>query len=93
MDIERHRTVVRLGYNGQAGDPIRFLVRLSPDLTTKAGKTRRRFLRMLIANLRDALQAEGIPATVQPGWVRLVVEANEACAADPGNWRRRTCRW
>jgi thiamine biosynthesis protein ThiI len=61
---------------------MKFLLRLSPDLTIKADKTRRRFLRMLVANLRDALAAEGLDGRVEPGWVRLVVEADEARAGD-----------
>src|SRR5262245_52749486 len=61
---------------------MKFLLRISPDLTTKADKTRRRFLRMLIANLRDAFQAESIAATVEPGWVRLVVDANDSRAGE-----------
>ena len=59
-----------------------FLLRLSSDLTTKADKTRRRFLRILIANLRDALQAEGLTASVEPGWVRVLVTCDDARAAD-----------
>ncbi len=66
---------------------MKFLIRLSPDLTTKADKTRRRFLRMLIANMRDAFRVEGIEATVEPGWVRLVVEAEDERA---GEVARRT---
>jgi thiamine biosynthesis protein ThiI len=61
---------------------MKFLLRLSPDLTTKADKTRRRFLRILKDNLRDALQAEGLAGRVESGWVRLVVEADDARAGD-----------
>lgn len=61
---------------------MKFLLRLSSDLTTKADKTRRRFLRILIANLRDALQAEGLTATVEPGWVRLVVTCDDERAGE-----------
>jgi len=61
---------------------MKFLLRLSSDLTTKADKTRRRFLRILIANLRDAFQAEGLTASVDPGWVRVLVTCDDARAAD-----------
>ena len=56
---------------------MKFLLRLSSDLTTKADKTRRRFLRILVINLRDALQAEGLTATVEPGWARLLVTCDD----------------
>src|SRR5574337_354959 len=49
------------------GAAMKFLLRLSPDLTTKADKTRRRFLRVLLQNLRDSFQSEGIAARVEPG--------------------------
>lgn len=61
---------------------MKFLLRLSPDLTTKADKTRRRFLRMLVQNLREALASEGIAAGVEPGWVRVQVEAGDVRAGD-----------
>ena len=61
---------------------MKFLLRLSPDLTIKADKTRRRFLRVLMENLRDAFQSEGISARVEPGWVRLVVEADDPRAGE-----------
>lgn len=61
---------------------MKFLLRISPDLTTKADKTRRRFLRMLIQNLRDAFASEGISASVEPGWVRIQVEADDARAGE-----------
>jgi thiamine biosynthesis protein ThiI len=61
---------------------MKLLLRLSPDLTTKADKTRRRFLRLLVANLRDAFETEKIAARVETGWVRLVVEAQDPRAAE-----------
>jgi tRNA uracil 4-sulfurtransferase len=61
---------------------MKFLLRLSPDLTIKADKTRRRFLRILLQNLRDAFVSEGIVARVEPGWVRLLVEADDERAGD-----------
>jgi hypothetical protein len=61
---------------------MKFLLRLSPDLTIKADKTRRRFLRVLIQNLRDAFANEGIAVHVEPGWVRLVVDADQERAGE-----------
>ena len=61
---------------------MKFLLRLSPDLTIKADKTRRRFLRVLLQNLRDAFASEGLAARVEPGWVRLVVEAEDERAGE-----------
>ena len=61
------------------GTNVRYLLRLSPDITTKADRTRRRFLRLLVANLRDAFQGEGMAAEVEMGWSRLLVDS-----ADPG---------
>jgi thiamine biosynthesis protein ThiI len=57
---------------------VHYLVRLSPDITTKADRTRRRFMRMLVDNLRDAAQSEGIRARVDPGWARLHIESDDA---------------
>ena len=54
---------------------MKLLLRLSPDLTIKADRTRRRFLRLLKHNLADALRSHGFDYTIEPGWVRLVVEA------------------
>src|SRR2546422_5375652 len=61
---------------------MKLLLRLSPDLTIKADRTRRRFLRMLLHNLADALRSEGIAHRIEPGWVRLVVEADDTRATD-----------
>ena len=54
-----------------------FIVRLSPDITIKSDRTRRRFMRMLVDNLRDALRSEGIGGRVEPGWARLTIESDE----------------
>ena len=57
------------------------LVRLSPDITTKSDRTRRRFMRRLVDNLRDAFRSSGIVARVDPGWVRLTFESDDPRAA------------
>jgi len=61
---------------------MKFLLRLSPDLTTKADKTRRRFLRILSANMRDAMASADIAAKVEPGWVRMMIDADDPRAGD-----------
>src|SRR3989454_11965154 len=57
------------------------LVRVAPEVATKARRTRRRFQRCLTENLRDALRAAGYPATVHDRGGRLFVEAGDAAAA------------
>ncbi|MQA90536.1 MAG: tRNA 4-thiouridine(8) synthase ThiI [Gemmatimonas sp.] len=47
------------------------LIRLSAELSTKARGTRRRFMRRLIENLRDALRTTGAPFTVESQWTRI----------------------
>ena len=61
---------------------MHYLIRLSPDLTTKADRTRRRFLRLLVENLRDAFRSEDIAARVEMGWARLLVEAEAAAVPE-----------
>src|SRR5437868_1824144 len=59
-----------------------FLVRLSPELTTKSRRTRRRFQDQLVKNLRDALNRLGGRFEVRSLWDRLVVEAEHPGALD-----------
>ena len=61
---------------------VHVLVRLSPDITTKSDRTRRRFMRRLVDNLRDAFKSEDIAARVDPGWVRLLFESDDRRALD-----------
>lgn len=58
------------------------LVALSPEVTTKSRRTRQRFQRQLIANIRDALASAGIEARVINQWNRLIVEASDAAALE-----------
>ena len=53
-----------------------YLVRLSPDLTTKARRTRRRFQNKLVKNLRDALSGLGGQHYVRNKWDRIYVQAD-----------------
>ena len=62
--------------------PELLLVRLSGDLSTKARETRRRFVKRLVRNLRDALKAEGIDARVVRTHDRIFVEAASGQASE-----------
>ena len=53
------------------------LIRLSGELSTKARATRSRFVTLLVANLRDALAAEGLAARVERSHERLYVQPAE----------------
>jgi len=53
------------------------LLRLSGELSTKARATRSRFLSLLVANLRDALAAEGLSARLERSHERLYVHPAE----------------
>src|SRR5688500_11025685 len=59
-----------------------YLVRLSPELTTKSRRTRRRFQDRLMHNLRDALAGLGGRHEVKSRWDRLTVEADHPGAAE-----------
>ncbi|NOX44752.1 MAG: tRNA 4-thiouridine(8) synthase ThiI, partial [Caldiserica bacterium] len=58
------------------------LVRLSGEITTKSKRTRRRFAERLVANLRDALEREGLGGEVQAGWDRIHVRTEAAGATE-----------
>ncbi|MGH7699485.1 MAG: tRNA uracil 4-sulfurtransferase ThiI [Gemmatimonadales bacterium] len=57
-----------------------FLVRLASEIATKARGTRRRFQQRLVRNIRDALRAAGIEASVEDCWSRLYVETGDRSA-------------
>jgi thiamine biosynthesis protein ThiI len=59
-----------------------YLVRLSPELTTKSRRSRRRFQEQLVRNLRDGLNGLGGRFEVRSLWDRLVVEAEHPGALD-----------
>jgi tRNA uracil 4-sulfurtransferase len=49
------------------------LLRLSAELSTKASGTRRRFMRKLVENLREALRSTGADFHVESQWTRVFV--------------------
>jgi tRNA uracil 4-sulfurtransferase len=49
------------------------MVRLSAELATKARGTRRRFMRRLTENVREAFRSTGVPSHVESQWTRLFV--------------------
>lgn len=65
------------------------LIRLSAELTTKARGTRRRFMRKLLENIREALRETGEPFEAESQWTRVYVRtgargALERLARIPG---------
>ena len=58
-----------------APSPVRFLVRLAPELTVKSRRTRRRFQRRLVENIEDALASLEGEYDVDDRWTRIVVDA------------------
>ncbi len=57
-----------------------YLVRVAPELATKARGTRRRFQQQLVRNLRDALASAGIAGRVVSRWSHVLVEADDRAA-------------
>jgi thiamine biosynthesis protein ThiI len=57
-----------------------FLVRVAPEVATKARRTRRRFQQRLVRNMRDALAAGDIDARIDARWSRILVEASDPSA-------------
>lgn len=57
------------------------LVRIAPEVTTKARGTRRRFQRRLVRNIRDALDAGGVPSRIEDRWSRIFVDSADSSVA------------
>jgi thiamine biosynthesis protein ThiI len=53
------------------------LVRLAPEIATKARGTRKRFVAVLRRNIRDCLRSSGIAHTIDDRWSRLFVTADD----------------
>jgi tRNA uracil 4-sulfurtransferase len=66
----------------RAGEDL-LLVRLAPELTTKARGTRKRFMRRLVENVRDAVSGGATGVHVEAQWTRLFIRT-----ADPGTVAR-----
>ena len=60
--------------------PARFIVRLAGEVANKSNRTRRRFHKQLVGNLKDALTSSGARATVRDRWSRLFVTVPRADA-------------
>jgi thiamine biosynthesis protein ThiI len=56
-------------------------IRFSGDITTKAAPTRRRFVKRMVRNLKDALKSQGVRGRVERTHNRLYIELD--AAADP----------
>jgi tRNA uracil 4-sulfurtransferase len=56
---------------------MKAILALSPDITTKAAGTRKRFTRALVRNLRTAMKVHGIDARVRPAYARIHIEADD----------------
>jgi len=61
--------------------PLLALLRYSGDIGTKARATRAQFVQRLVANLRDALLAEGIEPRIRDTHDRIFVELPDAACA------------
>jgi tRNA uracil 4-sulfurtransferase len=67
-----------------AADPETLvLIRLASELSTKARGTRRRFMRKLVENIRDALRTAPVEFRVESHWTRVFVR----CTGDPAGLR------
>ena len=51
----------------------RFIVRLAAEVASKSNRTRRRFHKQLVSNLKDALTSSDTGATVSDRWSRMFV--------------------
>jgi thiamine biosynthesis protein ThiI len=58
------------------------LIRLSPELTTKARGTRKRFTRKLLENIREALRETGEPFHAESQWTRVYVRTSAGDAVE-----------
>ena len=59
------------------------MVRLAGELATKGRRTRRRFQRKLVANLRDAYRTVGTDVTIREEWSRLFLETDTSIPEPP----------
>jgi tRNA uracil 4-sulfurtransferase len=59
---------------------ILLLLRFAPDIAIKSRRTRTRFVRQLVRNIRDALGSAGVRHRILPEWSRIFVRADSAAA-------------
>jgi len=52
------------------------LIRFSSEMSTKARGTRRRFVRRLLVNIRDAMRSTGVVFDVDSQWTRIFVRSS-----------------
>ncbi len=63
-----------------ASDEARFILRLAAEVARKSNRTRRRFHKQLVVNLKDALNSSGTGGSVIDRWSRLFVTVPKADA-------------
>jgi thiamine biosynthesis protein ThiI len=57
------------------------MLKIAGEIGTKSPRTRRRFLRVLVRNVRAALERHGVRGRVRPQWSRLRVETEDHARA------------
>ena len=62
-------------------DPTLVLVRIAPEIATKARRTRLRFQQRLQANVADALRSAGVSFEIDGRWSRMLVTVDDPTAA------------
>lgn len=58
------------------------MVRIAPEITIKSNSVRAKFVRALERNLRAALKARGITATIETTWSRLYVTSDDGTVGE-----------
>jgi tRNA uracil 4-sulfurtransferase len=56
------------------------LLRFAPDIAIKSRRTRQRFVRQLVRNIRDALGTTGVRSRIMPEWSRIFIQADSPAA-------------
>ena len=67
---------------GRSQPSNQLLIRLAPEITTKARRTRRRFQSRLRRNIADALESGGFAHRIEDRWSRIFVEVDAREAAE-----------
>ncbi|MGH2686114.1 MAG: THUMP domain-containing protein, partial [Actinomycetota bacterium] len=61
---------------------MELVLKIAGEIGTKSAPTRRRFLRVLRGNVRAALHRNGVDASVEPRWSRLIVRTEDPRARE-----------